>query len=178
MVLLSNTAGMAGGNGNDKGAGLLGTGLEVLAQLDGAPAFSGADLVAARASMGKFGVNPTKIAYIVSLPAYYKLLEDADFQTVDQIGNDRATILTGQVGQAYGSPVIVSDVLAPGDAGTACVAVNVDAFLVGRLRGVKIETDYEVANQRNAIVATQAIGFSRIQSALAATAVTFTANVG
>ena len=121
--------------------------------------------------MGKFGVNPTKIAYIVSLPAYYKLLEDADFQTVDQIGNDRATILTGQVGQAYGSPVIVSDVLAPGDAGTACVAVNVDAFLVGRLRGVKIETDYEVANQRNAIVATQAIGFSRIQSALAATAV-------
>jgi len=174
----NNTAGMAGGNGNDKGAGLLGTGLEVLAQLDGAPSFSGADLVAARASMGKFGVNPTKIAYIVSLPAYYKLLEDADFQTVDQIGNDRATILTGQVGQAYGSPVIVSDVLAPASAGTACVAVNVDAFLVGRLRGVKIETDYEVANQRNAIVATQAIGFSRIQSALGAVAVQLTADAG
>ena len=128
--------------------------------------------------MGKFGVNPTDLAYVVSLSAYFDLLEDTNFQTVDKIGNDRAVILTGQVGTLYGSPVIVSDVLAPGDAGSTAVCIYTPGFVIGRLRGVSIESDYEVAAQRNAIVASQAIGFSRIQAANAAAVAVMTANAG
>ena len=169
------TAGLAGGNGNDKGAGLLGTAFEISAQETGTN-FDGDHLVQGRNTMGKFGVNPGDIAYIVSLKAYFDLLEDGNFQTVDQIGNDRAVILTGQVGTLYGSPVVVSDLLAPGAEGTAAVCVYTPGFVIGRLRGVSLETDYEVANQRNALVASQAIGFTRLQGATAAAPLTYIAN--
>ena len=54
--------------------------------------------------------------------------------------------------------------------GTVALIVNTGAFVTARLKGVSIETDYEVANQRNAIVASQAVGFQRIQAATAAIA--------
>ena len=47
---------------------------------------------------------------------------------------------------------------------TAAVAVNVNNFIIPRLRGVNVETDYEVANQRTAIVASQALGFAELEA--------------
>ena len=178
-ALLYGTAGanlgLAGGTNTDKSEGFLGTQYTVTAQSVGTK-FDGDHLTQGRNTMGKFGVNPSDIAYVVSLGAYFDLLEDANFQTVDQIGNDRAVILTGQVGSLYGSPVIVSDVLAPASAGSTAVCIYTPGFVIGRLRGVSIESDYEVANQRNAIVASQAIGFSRIQNAQAAAVAVLTAD--
>ena len=45
---------------------------------------------------------------------------------------------------------------------TAAVAVNLDQFVIPRLRGVNIETDYQVAYQRTALVASQSLGFARL----------------
>lgn len=67
-----------------------------------------ANLLVIRALMGKWGVNPADLAFIVGLSAYYDLLGDANFLTVDKLGPN-ATILNGQLGSAYGSPVIVSE---------------------------------------------------------------------
>ena len=67
-----------------------------------------ANLALLRKSMGKFGVNPNDIAFIVGVSSYLALLTDSNLLTVDKLGPN-ATILNGQVGTLYGAPVIVSE---------------------------------------------------------------------
>ena len=122
-----------------------------------------AKLLAARKDMGKYGVNPADVAYIVSQARYFELIEDAGFQDVTDVGSDVATKITGQIGAVFGSPVIVSDSFAAEAAGVpAAFAVNTRNYVIPRLRGVQVETDYEVGNQRNVIVASQALGFEEL----------------
>ena len=122
-----------------------------------------AKLLSARKDMGKYGVNPADVAYIVSQARYFELIEDAGFQDVTDVGSDVATKITGQIGAVFGSPVIVSDSFAAEAAGVpAAFAVNTRNYVIPRLRGVQVETDYEVGNQRNVIVASQALGFEEL----------------
>ena len=157
--------GLAGGDANDKGSGLVSGATVVTAQLDGAPAFTASMLEIGREAMGKYGVNPADLVYIVSLGVYYDLLaEDGDFRTVDKAGSDIAANINGMMGTAFGSPVVVSNELSPADEGTAAIVVNTGRFVIPRLRGVTIETDYEVAQQRNVLVASQALGFKALET--------------
>jgi len=120
-------------------------------------------LMAARKDMGKYGVNPSDVAYIVSQSRYFELIEDAGFQDITDVGSDVATKLTGSIGSVFGSPVIVSDSFAAEGAGIpAAFAVNTRNYVIPRLRGVSVESDYEVGNQRNVIVASQALGFEEL----------------
>ncbi len=57
-----------------------------------------AELLAMRKNMGKYGVNPSEVVYIVSQTVYYNLLEDAEFQDANLVG-DMATKLNGEIGQ-------------------------------------------------------------------------------
>ena len=158
-------AGIAGGNGSDKGTGLQSGQTVVTAQLDGAPAFTSGMLELGRAAMGKYGINPADLVYIVSMDVYYDLLaEDGDFRTVDKAGSDIAANINGMMGTAFGSPVVVSAELAPADEGTAAIVVNTSRFVIPRLKGVSIETDYEVGRQRNVLVASQALGFKALET--------------
>ena len=138
--------------------------------LDGASIAAGnsatltaAGLLTARKAMGKYGVNPADVAYIVSQARYFELIEDAGFQDVTDVGSDLATKITGQIGSVFGSPVIVSDSFATEGAGVpVAFAVNARNYVIPRLRGVTVETDYEVGNQRNVVVASQALGFEEL----------------
>jgi HK97 family phage prohead protease len=122
-----------------------------------------AKLLAARKDMGKYGINPSDVAYIVSQARYYELIEDAGFADITDVGSDVATKLTGAIGGVYGSPVIVSDSFAAEAAGVpAAFAVNLRNYCIPRLRGVTVEQDYEVGNQRRVIVATQSLGFEEL----------------
>ncbi len=67
-----------------------------------------ANLMLLRAGMGKWGINPADLAYIVGVSAYHDLLADSNLLTVDKLG-PQATILSGQVGSIGGVPVIVSE---------------------------------------------------------------------
>jgi len=122
-----------------------------------------AKLMSARKMMGKYGINPSDVAYIVSQARYYELIEDAGFADITDVGSDVATKLTGAIGGVYGSPVIVSDSFADEAAGVpAAFAVNLRNYCIPRLRGVTVEQDYEVGNQRRVIVATQSLGFEEL----------------
>ena len=170
-------AGIAGGNGSDKGTGFRSSAVSITAQQDGAPAFTAAMLRAGREGLGKYGIDVANLAYIVSLDAYYDLLnEDGDFTTVDKAGSDVAANINGMFGTLYGSPVIVSDVLAPGDAGTAAIVVNTSRFVIPRLRGVSIETEYQVAKQRNVLVASQSLGFTALETTNGAASLIYASN--
>ncbi len=122
-----------------------------------------ADFLSARKQMGKYGMMPDELVYVVSQARYYDLIADTGFADITDVGSDVATKLTGQVGSIFGTPVITSDNF-PAEADNACVglAVNVRNFAIPRLRGVNVEQDYEVMNQRNVIVATQSLGFNQL----------------
>ena len=119
-----------------------------------------AELLALRKNMGKYGVNPNDVTYIVSQSAYFQLLEDAEFQDANLVG-DMATKLTGEIGQVFGSRVLLCDEF-PAQAanGYGAIAVYARNYVMPRLRGITIESDYEVANQRRVLVASQRIGFT------------------
>ena len=117
-------------------------------------------LLNARKNMGKWGMNPRDVIYIVNSTEYFNLLSDAEFQDVNLVGN-MATKLNGEIGEVFGSKVIVCDEFAtPATAKFFAVAVNAKNFVMPRLRGVTIESDYEVANQRRVLVASQRLGFT------------------
>ena len=116
-------------------------------------------LLAARKNMGKYGVDPSEVVYIVSQTGYFQLLEDAEFQDVNLVG-DAATKLSGEIGSVFGSKVLVCDEFATAAVSKFhAVAVHPRNFVVPRLRGMTVESDYEVVNQRRVLVASQRIGF-------------------
>lgn len=123
---------------------------------------TGDQLLAARKNLGKYGVSPSDVAYIVSLRGYYELLEDTDFQDWTSTQN-MATKMTGEVGTIFGSKVMVCDEFAtPAISKYHALAVNTRNFVVPRLRGMRMESDYETANQRTVLVGSQRIGFKEI----------------
>ena len=122
-------------------------------------AVTAADLLSLRKAMGKYGVNPSEVVYIVSQDVYYDLLNDAEFQDVNLVG-DMATKLSGEIGQVFGSRVLICDEFAAkAHSKFNAVAVYPRNYVMPRLRGVTVESDYDVENQRRVLVASQRIGF-------------------
>ena len=67
-----------------------------------------ANLALLRKSMGKWGVDPGELAFIVGVSSLHALLADTPLLSVDKMG-PQAVILNGQIGSIYGVPVIVSE---------------------------------------------------------------------
>jgi len=129
----------------------------------GVGAVTASDFLDARKLMGKYGMMPEDLVYVVSQKRYYDLIADAGFADITDVGSDVATKITGSVGAIYGTPVVVSDQL-EAEAASASMgyAVNVRNHVIPRLRGVSVEQDYEVLNQRRVIVASQSLGFNQL----------------
>lgn len=119
-------------------------------------------LMGARGRMGKYGLMPSDIAYVVSMQVYYDLINDPEFQNLNEVG-DMAAKLRGVVGGIFGSPVIVSEEFPAEAVSTvAGYVVNHRNYVIPRLRGISVESDYETMNQRNVIVASQSLGFTEL----------------
>ena len=118
---------------------------------------------ALRRKLGVWGLDPTELIYVVSQECYYDLLEDPDFRTVDLVGPGYATILKGQIGMINGSPVIVSgEFEAKADTKAGAIVLNPSNFVVGTLRGVMVERDRNIEDQKNILVASTRMAFSDI----------------
>ena len=126
------------------------------------PALTAAGLLTLRKNMGKYGLRANDVAYIVSQQAYFELLEDPEFQDFNLV-NQMASKMTGEVGQVFGSPVMVCDEFpSPAAGGYYALAVNTRNFVVPRLRGVTVESDYIVEDQHRVLVTSQRLGFKEI----------------
>lgn len=126
--------------------------------------FTVAKAMAARKALGAWGLNPSELIMFVSTQSYYELMEDSNFLTVDKAG-PAATLLTGQVGSIGNTPVLVSasfDGVVDGNA--AAVVVNPMNFLVGTHRGMRVDSDDEVVNQRSVLVASMRIGMTQLST--------------
>jgi len=173
-ILNGNGAGIAGLDAMAIAGGNSGAGASNKFAAAGSVAtIAAVDLVSLRKSMGVYGLMPQDIVYIVSQDAYHDLINDPEFDNVFEVGSDRALKLTGQVGAVYGSPVVISDNFVAPSATTVAgenagvIAVNTANFIMPRLRGVSVETDYEVAAQRRLIVGTQHLGFDELFDSVA-----------
>jgi len=131
-----------------------------------------------RQGLGAWGLDPAEVIYIVNTDVYYQLLEDTTFQTMNQVGT-QATLLTGQIGQIGGSPVLVSaEFASPGTGVAGAIAVNPGNFIVGNQRGLRIDTQELVETQRRVMVASLRTGMTRVTTNLgnAVTAHKYTAS--
>lgn len=108
-----------------------------------------------RAKLGKYGINPGELAWVVSLQVFFKLLSLKDASgrsvvtTMDKLGAG-ATILTGQLGFLDGIPVLVSEFMrddlnssgvngASGNTLAALACVHRPGFVFGDRRDTTVQ---------------------------------------
>jgi len=122
-----------------------------------------------RKLMGKYGALPTNLIWFVSPATSIQMLNITEVQTVDKFGPS-ATILTGQIGNFDGIPVVVSehireDLNASGvyDATTTdrTVVHLVDkrGFWIGQRGGVTINTIRDFETDQVILVAKHRVSF-------------------
>lgn len=133
------------------------------AKADGTVKVSALMIQQLRRKMGRHGKNPNKLALVVSLDAYYDLLEDPEFQDVSQVSDASSVKLSGQLGRIYGMPVLVSEYF-PTKAVSAAYAalVYVDNFVVPRQRTVTVERERIASQGKDAYYVTQRLNLQRL----------------
>ncbi len=68
-----------------------------------------------RAKLGKYGVRPSQLAWVMDVNTYIRAQGISQFRTMDKLGPN-ATLLTGMLGAIEGIPVIVSEQMRLADA--------------------------------------------------------------
>jgi HK97 family phage prohead protease/HK97 family phage major capsid protein len=129
--------------------------------------FTEDDVVDLRRNLGIYGLDPDALTFVVSHDLYYEMMKLDNFKTVDVLGN-RATILTGEVGQLFGIRVLVSQnfdnaAITAGTSGTTLgILCRPSNFVIGNLRGIMTEADKDIVNQKRVIVSSRRFGFQEI----------------
>lgn len=154
--------------------GLRAAAIAASATLDGGSnALTVDDLRLNRKEMLRYGIDPTKLAHVVSMSGYIDLLADDDVITIDKLGS-QATILTGQLAQVDGAPVIVSEYVRQdlnatgvydGTTTTQSLALTVHrgGFIMGEKRGLSTEYLRELyaESDQDAVIASTRKAFSK-----------------
>jgi len=123
-----------------------------------------------RAKLGKHGVRPSELAYIMDVNTYVRSLSVANFRTLDKLGPE-ATLLRGQLGAVEGIPVIVSEQMALADtdgkvtdAGNGTdtgrlLITNRTQWRLGFRRELMIETTRDIQKRQNIMVISMRLAF-------------------
>ena len=123
-----------------------------------------------RGKLGKYGVRPSELAYIMDVNTYIKSLAVDNFRTLDKLGPN-ATLLRGQLGAVEGIPVIVSEQMATADAdgkvtdgGAAntkgrLLITNRTQWRLGYRRELLIETTRDIQKRQNIMVVSMRLAF-------------------
>jgi HK97 family phage major capsid protein len=134
--------------------------------------FNVAALRTIRKKMGVYGVDPKKLAWIVSMSIYMQMLGFTEVLTMEKYGSN-ATIVQGELGKLDNIPIIVSeyvrqDLNATGvyDGSTTtkseAICVNHRAYLRGNRRGMTLESGRDIENGQNILVASMREDFEAI----------------
>lgn len=157
------------GDGSGKPLGLIasatadGTAINSTAKADGTVKVTAKAIHTSRRHLGLYGLDISKLALVVSMDAYYDLMEDEEWQDVTQVGADNSLKLQGQVGRIYGLPVLVSNYFPAKAADTAyALIVYRDNFVVPRQRTITVEKERQAGRQRDAYYVTQRLNLQRL----------------
>ncbi len=135
-----------------------------------------ANIRAARAGMGVYGVDTSNLVYICSIAGYHKLLGLSEVITVDKFG-PRATILNGQLGSLDGIPIIISEYVSDTLTGagvlrgtsnkTELLLVRKDMFQFGDWRQITLKQREVIETDQYVMVALQRLAFKSLFTASA-----------
>jgi HK97 family phage major capsid protein/HK97 family phage prohead protease len=123
-----------------------------------------AALRADRKTMGVYGVDPDKLAFLLSISEYFDLLDDTGVTTIDTFG-PMATILKGKLAAVDGVTVKTTQHLAENlnasgvndgvtETYTVNLVVNTDAWMIGDRRIVQVDMEKIIETDQYQIVAT------------------------
>ena len=124
----------------------------------------------ARAKLGKYGVRPSECAFVMDINTYIRALSIENFRTVEKLGPN-ATLLTGQLGDIEGIPVIISEqmLLADIDGKVSSggnvtdtgrvLAVNRNMYRLGFKRELMIESERDIQKRQTVLVASIRVAF-------------------
>ena len=124
-----------------------------------------------RGKLGKYGVRPSELAYVMDVNTYIRSLSIGNFRTLDKLGPN-ATLLQGQLGAVEGIPVIVSEQMKLADtdgkvtdAGNGTdtgrlLIVSRTQWRVGFRRELVIETDRDIQKRQNVMVISLRLAFA------------------
>ena len=124
-----------------------------------------------RAKLGKHGVRPSELAYIMDVDTYIRSLSITNFRTLDKLGPN-ATLLQGQLAAVEGIPVLVSEQMKAADADGKVtnggntsstgrlLIVNRGQWRVGFRRELTIETERDIQKRQNIMVVSMRIAFA------------------
>jgi hypothetical protein len=122
--------------------------------------------------MGRYGLSPSNLVLLLSVPSLYGLITDEKVTTVDKYGGN-ATLLSGELGRIWGIPIVASDVIRtdldatgvrPASPGTKTIALIVhrQAFIHGIRRNttVQVLTELYAESDQDAVLVTTRQGFT------------------
>ena len=124
-----------------------------------------------RVKLGRYGVRPSELTYIMDVNTYIRSLSVANFRTLDKLGPN-ATMLRGQLGAVEGIPIIVSEQMKLADtdgkvtdAGNGTntgrlLLANRSQWRVGFRRELAIETDRDIQKRQNIMVVSLRLAFA------------------
>jgi len=123
-----------------------------------------AQLRTARKTMGRYGVDPNKLVWVISPNSLAEFLGLAEVITMEKFGPN-ATIVKGQLGKIDGIDIIISEYVytnlaatgvytGAGNTKTAAYLIYKDAWEYGDRRLVRIEQDRQITSQQNVVVGT------------------------
>jgi HK97 family phage major capsid protein len=157
------------GDGSGKPLGLLGAAsvdskkIATLATSTGTVKVTAKMIQVLRRNMGQYGLDLSKLALVVSMDAYFDLLEDEEWQDVSQVGAENSLKLQGQVGRIYGLAVLVSNYFPAKALGSEfCALVYRENFVVPRQRTITVERERQAGKQRDAYYVTQRLNLQRL----------------
>lgn len=132
------------------------------AKADGSVKVTAKTIAKLRRNMGRKGLDMSKLVLVISLDAYFDLLEDEEWQDVSQVDSTNSLKLTGQVGRIYGLPIVVSEYFPARAAGAEfAMLVYRDNFVVPRQRSLTVEKERQASRQRDAYYTTQRLNLQR-----------------
>ena len=123
-----------------------------------------------RGKLGKYGVRPSECAFVMDMNTYIRALSIENFRTVEKLGPN-ATLLTGQLGDIEGIPVIISEQMLLADTdgkvtsggnGTdtgRVLVVNRNMYRLGFKRELMIESERDIQKRQTVLVASMRVAF-------------------
>ena len=141
-----------------------------------------------RGKLGKYGVRPSECAFVMDINTYIRSLSIENFRTVEKLGPN-ATLLTGQLGDIEGIPVIISEqmLLADIDGKVSSggnvtdtgrvLAVNRNMYRLGFKRELMIESERDIQKRQTVLVASMRVVFEGRMDDASDTAVALQYNI-
>jgi len=134
--------------------------------------FSETNLRSIRGKMGKYGVNPRDLVYIVSPAGYNKFLDLDDVTTLDKYG-PQAVVITGELAKFDGIPIMISEFVRENlnvtgvyDGitvnNTQAILARPDQFLIGRRRQLTVQSEKLIEEDQVKVVAHDRLHFRHI----------------